>query len=119
MSLNSGRGIETVEAHTANYTVVADVDTGKVFTNLGATGAVTFALPPATVGERFKFSVLAAQALNIDPNGTETISLATGVQGAAGKYLGYATIGGLFSIVCVKAGQWNCFDSIGTWVSEA
>lgn len=119
MAALNGRGLATVEAKTANYTVVADVDTGKTFTNAGATGAVTFALPAAAVGERFKFVLLAAQALNIDPNGTETISTAAGVQGAAGKYIGQSTVGGMFAIECVKAGQWNCVGSIGTWTAES
>jgi hypothetical protein len=88
-----GQYIATVEAKTANYTVVKETDNGKFFTNDGASGAIAFALPAATPGQRYTFVVKAAQELRIDPNGSETIALPTGVQQAAGKYIGADAIG--------------------------
>lgn len=108
----------TVEAKTADYPVTY-ADAGKYFTNDGAAGTVVFSLPAAVPGLRYRFQVLAAQALRIDPNGTETIGVHTGVQAAAGKYVGNSTAGNFISIVCVKAGQWNVDAAAGTWTAEA
>lgn len=118
MSTLSGRGLRTVEAKTAAYTVVADVDNGKTFTNAGATAAVTFSLPAATVGQWFRFVVKAAFELRIDPNGTETISLPTGAQQAAGKYISADAVGERISVECVTAGVWETSEGVGTWTAE-
>ena len=114
----NGRATRPVEAKAANYTVVASTDNGKIFTNQGASGAITFALPAATVGQWFQFIVKAAQELRIDPNGTETIALPTGVQQAAGKYVGADAIGERLEIECVKAGEWDA-KGVGTWTAES
>lgn len=118
MSTANGRGLRTVEAKTANYTVVTPADNGKTFTNAGAAGAITFALPAATVGQWYRFVVKAAQELRIDPNGTETISLPTGVQQAAGKYIGADAVGERISVECVVAGVWETSEAVGTWTAE-
>lgn len=115
----NGMGERTVSAKTANYTVVQANDNGKIFTNEGAAGAVTFALPAATVGQFYDFVVKATQELRIDPNGSETISLSTGVQQAAGKYIVADAIGEFQRIACVKAGEWTTLGSVGTWSAEA
>lgn len=117
MSTLDGMGLRSVTAKTANYTVVADVDNGKTFTNEGAGGAITFALPAATVGQWFRFVVKAAQELRIDPNGTETISLASGVQQAAGAYITANAIGERITVECVKAGEWDTTEDVGTWTA--
>ena len=106
-------------AKTADYAILA-ADTGTTFVNAGAGGTVVFALPAAAVGLKYRFGVGAAQALRIDPNGTETISLpSTGVAGAAGKYLGCSTVGATVGLECVVAGTWAIFGSTGTWAAEA
>lgn len=114
----SGRHDYEVSAKTANYTVTTN-DNGKIFTNQGASGAITFALPAAVVGLRYGFHVKAAQNLQVDPNGTETIALPTGVQQAAGKYIGADAIGEYLRILCVKAGEWDVEGAVGTWTAEA
>jgi hypothetical protein len=115
----AGRAQRTVAVKTANYTVVKATDVGKTFTNEGASGAIAFALPAATVGQWYRFVVKAAQELRIDPNGTETISLPTGVQQAAGKYIGADAIGERISVECVKAGIWETSEAVGTWTAES
>lgn len=117
MSTLNGQGLRTVEVKTANYTVVANTDNGKTFTNEGAGAAITFALPAATVGQWYRFVVKAAQELRIDPNGTQTIALDTGVQQAAGAYITANAIGERISIECVKAGEWETNDPVGTWTA--
>lgn len=117
MSTLNGRAIRAVEVKTAGYTVVANTDNGKTFTNEGAGAAIAFALPPATVGQWFRFVVKAAQELRIDPNGTETIALDTGVQQAAGAYITANAIGERIGVECVKAGEWETYDPVGTWTA--
>lgn len=115
----SGRGPIAVEHHTANDTLTVH-ENGTLHTNTGAAGAITIALPAATVGLHFYFAVGAAQQLRIDPNGTETISLpSNGVPGAAGKYLVADAIGETVRLVCAVAGNWAVFGFTGTWTAEA
>jgi hypothetical protein len=114
----NGAGFFPVETKTAAYTVVAEQDQDKWFTTVGASGAVTFSLPAATVGQRYKFLVGAAQELRIDPNGTETISLpSSGVQQAAGAYVVADAAGEHCVIECVIAGKWQVTDYSGTWTA--
>ena len=117
MSTLSGRAFRGVEAKTADYTIVTPTDNGKTFTNTAAGAAVTFALPAATVGQWYRFVVKAAQELRIDPNGTETISLPTGVQQAAGAYITANAIGERITVECVKAGEWDTSEDVGTWTA--
>jgi hypothetical protein len=118
MSTLNGMGLRTVEAKTADYTVVAGTDNGKTFTNEGAAGAIVFALPAATVGQWFRFQVKAAQELRIDPNGTETMSLpSSGAKQAAGAYLTANADGEALEIECVKAGEWESRYYTGTWTA--
>lgn len=115
----SGRGPIEVQTKTANYTVLAN-ESGTGFSTVGAAGAVTFALPAATVGLHYYFRVGAAQELRIDPNGSETISLpSTGVPGAAGKYLTADAAGESVHLMCMVAGTWSAMGSHGTWTAEA
>lgn len=113
----NGRAIRAVEAKTAAYTIVAGVDNGKTFTTTGAIATVTFSLPAATVGQWYRFVVKAVQELRIDPNGTETISLPTGVQQAAGAYITADAIGERITVECVKAGEWDTTEAVGTWTA--
>jgi hypothetical protein len=117
MSTLSGRGLRTVVAKTADYTVTNN-DNGKTFTTTAAAGTVVFALPAATVGHWFRFVVKAVQELRIDPNGTETIALpSTGAQQAAGAYLTANAVGECCEIMCAKAGEWEVLSYVGTWTA--
>ena len=110
-----------VSIATGNTTVTADSaqNGGAVVSNLGATGTVTVALPAAKVGMKVTALVQSAQALRLDPNGTETIALPTGVQQAAGKYITNSTIGSTIQLIVVKQGQWDVAASNGTFTAEA
>lgn len=59
--------VRAVAAKTANYTVTVD-DFGKILTNRGATGAVTFTLPAVAAsfaGVEVKFLVIADQTVTV------------------------------------------------------
>ena len=114
----------SVTLATAAATVTYDQATysgGAIVSNVGATGAVTFSLPPATVGMRVTAIVKSAFELRLDPSGTQTIALpTTGVQGAAGKYLTGNTVGASVSLICIVAGTWDHVRGAnGTWTAEA
>lgn len=107
----------TTVVKTADYTVKVG-DSGKTFTNTGASGAVVFALPAAVAGLKYRFRVGVAQQLRIDPDGTETISLpSTGVPSAAGAYIVADAVGETVDIECVEAGSWSVFGFTGTWTA--
>lgn len=114
------QNLRRVATADADGGAVAAGASGSVFTNQGATAAATFALPAALPGMEFTFYVMAAYELRIDPNGTQTIGLpSTGVQQAAGKYVGADAVGEYVHIVCVKAGQWETLGYRGTWTAES
>jgi hypothetical protein len=93
---------------------------GAIVSNAGASGAATFVLPAAVPGLGYTFIVEAAQELRIDPDGTETIALpSTGVQSAAGKYIGADAIGEKVKIHCLTAGTWDVEHYSGTWTAQA
>lgn len=59
-----GSSYTIVEAKTADYTVTA-ADSGKVFTTLGAAGAVNFTLPAVADGAGCEWRFMAAVAQNM------------------------------------------------------
>ena len=92
---------------------------GAIVNNAPSTSAAVFNLPAALVGMEFYFYVLAAFALRINPDGTETIGLpSSGAQQAGGKYIEADAVGEYVHIACVKAGQWETLDYRGTWTVE-
>ena len=113
----AGRGLIDVEAHTADDTLTAN-ENGTCHTNTGAGGAVVLSLPPAVVGLHYFFGVGAAQALSINPDGSETISLpSNGVPGSAGATIVADAVGETVHLMCVKAGNWAVMGYTGTWTA--
>ena len=121
------RIIQRIEARLRPAAVVATADTEitrdqawneVVVSNLGAAGAVTFALPAAERGMRVTAVVQAAQELRLDPDGTETAALpSSGVQQAAGAYLTANAIGETLRLVCITPGTWDVETYLGTWTA--
>lgn len=92
---------------------------GAIVDNTPSGSAAVFNLPAALVGMEFYFYVLAAFALRINPDGTETIGLpSSGAQQAGGKYIEADAVGEYVHIACVKAGQWETLSYRGTWSVE-
>jgi hypothetical protein len=114
----AGRQVNSVTPHIEDFALAA-ADNGTRHTNTGAAGAVKCSLPAAVPGLHFGFSVGAAQQLQLDPNGTETISQpSNGVPGAAGKYLWADAVGETVYLECFVAGNW-CAIGTGAWTAEA
>lgn len=113
----AGRGLIDVEHHTADDTLTVH-EIGTLHTNKAAAGAVVLTLPAATVGLHYKFAVLAAQNLVIEPNGTDAISLpSSGVPGTGGVNLIANLAAETVELVCVDAGVWAVFGYTGTWAA--
>lgn len=107
-----------IAAKTADFTITYG-EHQTVFSNAGASGTVTGTLPVARAGYEFTAVVAAAQALRLDPNGSETIALpSTGVPGAAGKYLTSNTVGNTVTLVADTTGTWRVKSYTGTWTAE-
>ena len=91
---------------------------GITVTNLGATGAVEFDLPAATVGMKVTARVIVAQNLALDPNGTEKIFNGSLADIGAGTPCLANAIGESATFQCLVAGQWNVTSSVGTWDAD-
>jgi hypothetical protein len=98
-------------AKTAGYTILAD-QRGAIFSNLGATGALTLTLPTAAKGLNFCFYTGAAQTLYIDPAGTNQISHLTN---AGGDRISNATAGDSVCLVGISTSAWIPLGEVGTW----
>ena len=85
-----------------------------IWTNEGASTAMTFTLPAASVQENFRaaFRVMAAQALRIDPDGTDQI---IGLTNAGGDRISSSTIGETITLVSDGGTSWYVDKSYGTW----
>jgi len=109
----------TVSAKTANYTITA-ADFGKVMTNTGASGAITFTLPAASSalkGQVIKFAALAAQIINVSPNSADGIYL--NGSGVADKDVVVAgTIGNSVTIRC-NGSNYEAYYANGVVTKEA
>lgn len=104
----------SVVAKTANYTVTAG-DSGKTFTNTGATAQVVLTLPEAStvLGRPFHFVVLAAYTVEINPDDADQLISLTN---AAGDAVENATAGSVISLKAASASQWvQIGDEVGTW----
>ncbi len=89
---------------------------GQAYTNEGADANVMFHLPAARMGLHYPFTVKAAQQLQIDPNGTNTIAI-SGIQQDAGKYIWADVVGEKCEAKCVKDDEWET-EILGTWTVE-
>lgn len=96
---------QPVEAKTASYSVLAS-DCGKLFTNRGAAGSVTFTLPKSATelnGWWCEFATVAAQAIVIASDPVDT--LIVHADATADTVTTAATIGQHFKVVCDGTGM--------------
>lgn len=78
--------------HKTAAATLGAAETGKMYTNKGATGAIILTLPASPKdGLRFYFAVIAAQTLTVKAQGTSKInnSAAAGTYAAAGTQAGF------------------------------
>jgi hypothetical protein len=114
----NGRARIGVEHHTVADTLLAR-ESGTLHTNKGATGTIALTLPAALAGMHFKFAVLAAGALQIEPATGEVISLpSNGVPEAANDYIVADLLRETVELVCVEDGAWAVYGFTGTWTGQ-
>lgn len=109
---DSARFLETVEAKTASYTVVA-ADNGKVFTDEGASVGITFTLPTASVGLHLTFVNTINPALTVNRAGTDTINV--GLTSGTSVASASTGNGGVLRLISAVAGRWFALTELGTW----
>lgn len=110
---SSGTEQKLARTKTSNYTVMV-ADTGVLFNNSGAAGAVTNTLPAAIVGLHYGLDVETAQNFAFKAIGTDTIRSAGTASAAAGLIFS-STVGGTVHITCNVAGKWVVDSLIGSW----
>jgi hypothetical protein len=101
---------------TTNYQVVA-ADSNRDFDNTGAAGEVDFTLPASAnvvAGQRYMFTVVAAQTVKIVANTGQTITIGNSSSSSAGSATN-ATFGSTIVIEAISTTQWIAISSTGTW----
>jgi hypothetical protein len=83
---------------------------GKIITNTGVGGTVTWTLPAAVVGLEYEFIRQDAQTMDIDPSGSEVIR-----GGTAGQLLRMTTAGNMVRLRCSIAGIWEVVSAQGAY----
>lgn len=95
------------------------LDTGTVYTNEGAAGAVTVTLPQnAPVGTEFTFVVAAAQEFRIDPGAGGAVVI-NGAKQTDDKYIVADDEGESVTLYANGSGDWLAAGTSGTWTVEA
>lgn len=111
---------QVVSTKTANYSLVSS-DCGTLFTDLGASSAVTLTLPAPTTGFNCSFNAAALITLNVvvKNSSTDTIysnSSNTTIQGHTLMFPGGGTNAyGNLSLVAINTTSWVITSIIGTW----
>lgn len=112
-----------------NVTVaLGDLNKGQFHDNTGATGATYYELPlDAILGDRYRFAVLAAQTVKIEPGAAGIIQVAAaggtpGATSTAGQnYINAGILGSEVEFVCIgSTGSpggvlWLASRPFGTW----
>jgi hypothetical protein len=100
-----------VQAKTADYTITTD-ESGTIFTNDGAGGAVVLTLPAAAAGLRYTFITVTSASFKALRAGTDVIYYdGTNTYTYAEK----ALLGHSLTLVCTKTGVWSVESIGGTW----
>jgi len=86
-----------------DYNVTAATDNGTRFTNENAApNPIRVRLPPATVGQRYSFTTVRANAIEIDPQPTNAFR-----GHPQGKHLKLAAQGASVTIECLEPATWD------------
>jgi len=102
---------ERIEHRTASFSLTAR-QSGGVFTNLGAAGAITATLPQnPPEGTVFKFVCMADQALQVAPGAAGGIYV-KGAKQSDNKYAAISDIGDFLHVVADGNGDWVALASI-------
>ena len=108
-NISDSAQVTAIDHRTADVTIDRNWSPSH-FTNLGASGAVVFTLPQdAKGGEVFKFTVLAAQSLRIDPGAAGAIYGHNGdafAKQTDDKYIASSAVGATVCLTSLGNGDW-------------
>lgn len=93
-----------VSAKTTGYTVVS-TDTNTFFTNIGASGSVTFTLPSPSAGMTYEFYRSANQTIVVDVGGSVVIRAGASATTSGGDVT-LDAVGSKIKITAVSATEW-------------
>jgi hypothetical protein len=105
-----------VVTHSSTSAITATECSGSIITNTGAGGAVVYTLPVAAAGLVCTFQVIAAQTINLNPNGSDRILALTDANGDS--VLSPATPGSLITLYSPSANNWAPLGRDGTWADN-
>jgi hypothetical protein len=100
-----------VTAYTVTHSLAA-ADTNGLFTNMGASGALTMTLPAAQAGYNYCVYVAAGQAVYVDPATGDQIASLTD---AAGDRISNAAAGSSICLVAADTTNWLPLAPVGAW----
>jgi len=103
--------ITNITAATTNLT---NLNSGRTYTNTGATARVDFNLPSGQADLVFKFMVRDTDGIRVIAAGGDTIEVG-GVASAAGGRIDANVIGDTIEIKCINGTEWVAMTTIGTW----
>lgn len=112
---------KVVSAKTSNYTVVANTDHNKIFTNFGSSGLVTFTLPAlsgAIVGKtRHEFRNVAANSIAIKVLGSDHMLgyIGSAIDITGGTSLTASGKGSVLIVECNDSTHWTITTALGNW----
>jgi len=105
--------------HTAltGATTLTNKDSGRLYSNDGASAQVDVVLPAAEAGLWFEFATLEAFALQITAAAGDTIRDAGTESAAAGETQSTAAKGNVIRLVCFNATEWIVMSKQGSWTT--
>lgn len=113
--LSDARPLATpVTAQASTPLALTSTDSGKVYTNEGASAEIVFNLPTAAADLNYTFIVQDANGIQINANTGDTIRVAASVSASAGL-IETATVGNVVKLVAINATEWIAVSYVGTW----
>jgi hypothetical protein len=103
-----------VTAQSSTPLSLTAADSGKVYTNEGASAQIVFNLPAAAVDLNYTFIVQDADGIQIVAATGDTIRIAASVTPAAGN-ISTTTIGNTVKLIAINATEWIAVFYVGTW----
>jgi hypothetical protein len=103
-----------VTAQASTPLTLTSSDSGKLYTNEGATAQIVFNLPTAAAGLEFTFVVQDSDGLQVVAASGDTIRIAGSVTVSAGS-ISTTTIGNTVHLKAINATEWIALSHEGTW----
>ncbi len=99
------------------------IESGHVYNNTGAGGAITLTLPPALVGMKFtilRIDIAAGSDVTVDPDAADDITLIDGTTVLTNGFYRTNTSDafGKMTVECFEDTHWVITEEVGTWASE-